>query len=275
MAGMAGMAADRPRDEFIHRALRRSAGSRPCGFFLDFDGVLAPIQVDPDAVSPVPGVTDQLATLSRLADKVAVISARPVQFLARHFGSVPSVELYGMYGLEIMSDGVVTTDSAAAEWIPVIGSVLRDAERDLPAGVAVEDKRLSVALHYRRHPERKDAVQAWSRAKAKELGLLEQSGRMVVELKPPVPVDKGTVLGAQISGLASAWYFGDDLSDAKAFDALRGRQREDPAFAGVCVAVRNTETGHSLEEQADFVLPGPKATAAVLALAVEVFGSGA
>jgi trehalose 6-phosphate phosphatase len=272
-AAVTGTEAGSIPDELIVKALKRSAVSCSCGFFLDFDGVLATIEVDPEAVSPVAGVVEQLTSLSRLVKKVAVISARPVEFLARQFRAMPDVALYGLYGLEAMINGAVSTDERAAEWVPAIRSLLRQARQELPAGVYVEDKRIAMVLHYRQYPEHKDAVQSWATAKAEELGLLEQSGRMVVELKPPVAVDKGTVLADQISDLACAWYFGDDISDAKAFAAVRARQREHPEFVGVCVAVRNSETGQSLEEQADLVLPGPGAMPAMLAKAVEIFSA--
>lgn len=94
---------------------------------------------------------------------------------------------------------------------------------------------------------------------------------MVVELKPPILIDKGTVLLKEVSNLQSAWYFGDDISDAEGFRALRSRHEEDANFFGVCVAVRNTETGQRLAEQADYTLPSPDAIPNLLASAVDLF----
>src|SRR2546423_231348 len=51
-----------------------------CAFFFDFDGTLAPIQDNPDTVQPVPGVMDTLAALRERTAKVAIVSARPVEF---------------------------------------------------------------------------------------------------------------------------------------------------------------------------------------------------
>jgi len=259
----------------IDTALRRSAGTQNSGFFFDFDGVLAPIQPDPDSVAPVPGIIDQLAELVPLVRKIVIISARPVTFLLRYFGGLPAISLYGLYGLESVIDGRSCVNPAAESWAQIVQSVKRDADDELPAGVYVEDKRLSVSLHYRKHPEFREQVENWAAARARQLGLIEQQGRMVVELKPPVSIDKGTVLGAEVDDLRCAWYFGDDISDARGFQALRDKHRRDPGFIAVCVAVRNAETGQSLEEQADFTLHGPEAVPELLASAVTVYRAGA
>jgi trehalose 6-phosphate phosphatase len=252
-------------------ALERSAAAGRCGFFFDFDGVLAPVRLDPESVMPTPGVLEQLAVLESRVDKIGIISARPVEFLLSRFGELPSVSLFGLYGLESAIDGAIHVDPAAESWVPAIGSVISHARRQLPAGVYVEDKRLSVSLHYREHPEHQAEVERWARAAAAESGLIEQQGRMVAELKPPVHVDKGTVLSAEVADLRSGWYFGDDLSDAKGFAALRDRHQRDADFLGVCVAVRNAETGHDLETQADFALADPGDMPELLACAAAAF----
>lgn len=255
----------------ISRALERSAAAGRCGFFFDFDGVLAPVRLNPESVMPTPGVLDQLALLEARIHKIGIISARPVEFLLSRFGGLPSVSLFGLYGLESAVDGAVSVDPAAESWMPVIRSVTSDARRQLPAGVYVEDKRLSVSLHYREHAEHEAEVRRWADAAASERGLSEQQGRMVTELKPPVRIDKGTVLAAEVADLRSGWYFGDDLSDAKGFAALRDRHRQDADFFAVCVAVRNPETGQDLERQADFTLADPAEMPELLATAVAAF----
>lgn len=266
------MTASAGRDGLIiQQALERSADLGRCGFFFDFDGVLAPMRLDPDSVAPTPGITAELGRLTPLVEKISIISARPVQFLRRNFSELPAVSLYGLYGLESAINGTVTVDPAARNWVPIIRSVISDAVEQLPAGVYIEDKQLSVSLHYREHPEYETRVKDWARDTAARHGLTEQPGRMVTELKPPVAIDKGTVLRTEIMELRSGWYFGDDISDAKAFQALRTRRCEDRDFFGVCVAVRNPETGKSLEDEADFVLPGPSAMPELLASAVATF----
>jgi trehalose 6-phosphate phosphatase len=145
------------------------------------------------------------------------------------------------------------------------------AGAELPDAVLVEYKRLSVALHYRTAPQLADAVERWGHEQAERMGLRVQAGRMVIELKPPVDQDKGMVIGEGVRNAGCAWYFGDDMSDIKAFDALRAREAVDPAFFGMCVAVANPETGDEVSGAADLTLPSPEAVAAFLADGLKSF----
>ncbi|WP_213452714.1 trehalose-phosphatase [Rhizomonospora bruguierae] len=236
-----------------------------CALFFDFDGTLAPVQDDPTAVFPVPGVTEALSALARVVGRVAIVSARPVEFLRDRFPGMPDVDLYGLYGLERSHGGGVTeTDPTALAWEPTMAELADLARAELPEGAGVEYKRLSVALHYRRAPHLRDAVERWGRAQADRLGATAQGGRMVVELKPPVRLDKGTVLHRALNGFDCAWYFGDDVSDLQAFAAVRARAAGDAGFLGVCVAVANPETGHEVSSSADLTLDSPVALAGFL-----------
>ena len=242
-------------------AVRRTAGlASRSAFFFDFDGTVAPIADDPDSVQPVPGIIDTLGELSRTAGSVAIVSARPVDFLQRRFSCLPDVTLFGLYGLEsLRGDGPVETDAEAAPYLDAMADLAKRAQADLPSGVRVEYKRLAVALHYREAPMFREEVEQWSRTQAQEYGLRLQGGRMVVELKPPGDRDKGSVVREETEGRTCGWYFGDDLSDLKGFAALDERQASDPGFVGVRVAVANPETGHEVTEAADLRIDGPTA----------------
>ncbi|MEV4110263.1 trehalose-phosphatase [Nonomuraea sp. NPDC049695] len=185
------------------------------GFFFDYDGTLAPIMLDPAAVRPVAGAVERSADLVTLVARVAIISARPVEFLQERFANLPEMPLYGLYGLQSYVDGEVRIDHEAAAWEPVMSDTARAAGR--------------------------------------------QAGRMVVELKPPVRLDKGIIVARECAELTTAWYFGDDISDAKAFETLTERERLDPAFTGVRVAVANGETGARLAALADLCVDAPEA----------------
>ena len=246
--------------------LERSAPrARSAGFFFDFDGTLAPIQADPEIVVPTLGVAARLAELAGLVKRVAIVSARPIEFLRRRFEGLSGVALFGLYGLEMVGpDGRVRTDPTAAEFIPAVQALAERAAEEMPTGVRVEYKRLSLALHYRTTPERRDAVENWADERAAELGLFIERGRMVVELKPPVGHDKGTVIEQETGDLTCAWYFGDDLSDRRAFAVLTARAAGGD-FVAVKVAVANAETGDELEAEADLIIPSPPAVPDFLA----------
>ncbi|WFE38435.1 trehalose-phosphatase [Micromonospora sp. WMMD998] len=228
--------------------------------FFDFDGTLAPVDDDPTAVRPAPKVLAALEALAARVRRIAIVSARPVEFLRNHLGGLAGIDLYGLYGLEHShSGGETVTEPAALPWVPTMAELAEQAEAELPPGALVEFKRLSVALHWRTAPQLGDLVQEWGRARAERLGLRCQAGRMVLELKPPVDRDKGMVIGETVRDAGGAWYFGDDVSDIKAFAALRARAATDPDFLGVCVAVANPETGHEVADAADLTLDSPAA----------------
>jgi trehalose 6-phosphate phosphatase len=234
-------------------------------FFFDFDGVLSPVTDDPDASQPAPGVPGVLEQLASAVRRVAIVSARPVSFLRSRFASLERVDLYGLYGLEVWHDGEVVTEPAALPWVPAMDDLAERARAELPASILVEYKRLSVALHYRTDRQQAGTVERWAHEQAERLGLRIQGGRMVVELKPPVDQDKGMVITEGVRNSGCAWYFGDDMSDIKAFDALRAREAVDPEFFGMAVAVANPETGAEVAGAADLTLDSPDAVADFLA----------
>jgi trehalose 6-phosphate phosphatase len=235
-----------------------------CVFFFDFDGTLAPIRDDPDSVQLSPGIHDAISELARRVKTVTIVSARPVDFLRERFAGIP-LTLHGLYGLESQAvPGETVTYPPAAPWAELMAELARTAERDLPAGVLVEYKRLSVALHYRSAPDLRDTVHAWTADQARRHGLRVQEGRMVTELKPSVQRDKGSVVAEDIDGYACAWYFGDDLGDLTAFQAITTHQARHPDFVGVRVAVGNPETGAAVAAAADLHLDGPVEVAVFL-----------
>ncbi|GGM19459.1 hypothetical protein GCM10011608_00080 [Micromonospora sonchi] len=237
--------------------------------FFDFDGTLAPVADDPTKVQPAPKVLAAIEALARVVRRVAIVSARPVEFLRDHFDGLPGVDLYGLYGLEHShSGGPTVTEPAALPWVPTMAQLADLARAELPPGTLVEYKRLSVALHWRTAPHLAATVEEWGHAQAERLGLRVQVGRMVLEVKPPVDRDKGMVIDELVQGTGGAWYFGDDVSDIKAFAALRARAAADPDFLGVCVAVANPETGHEVAEAADLTIDSPAALGDFLTTAV-------
>lgn len=243
-----------------------------CVLFFDFDGTLAPVLDDPTAVQPAPKVLAALDALAGVVQRVAIVSARPVEFLREHFATLTDVDLYGLYGLEHSHGSAETvTEAAALPWVPTMAEVAQQARDELPEGTLVEYKRLSVALHYRTAPQLARAVESWGREQADRRGLRVQIGRMVIEIKPPVDRDKGMVIGEAVRGAGCAWYFGDDVSDIKAFAALRAREETDPDFFGVCVAVANTETGAEVATAADLTIDSPEALGDFLTEAVHRF----
>jgi len=201
--------------------------------------------------------------LGRLAERyglVAVVSGRPVSYLTERLAAAGDrVWLSGLYGLEGSDGGRPVAVPAAARWRPVVGEVVVQARERF--GDLVEDKGLSLTLHVRTAPELEEEVRAWAAAEAARTGLETRPAKASIELHPPVPTDKGTVVEAAAGGMVAAAYFGDDRGDLPAFDGL-----DRLAAAGVAtvrVAVRTEEAPPELLRRADLVVDGPEGCLAV------------
>lgn len=218
--------------------------------FTDFDGVLAPLVDDPNQARPSEGAVEALTGLVRDGADVTVISGRPVAFLAERI-SDPGIDLIGLYGLEQRLAGELSTHPAAVAWEPVVAEVADRALSEL-RDTRVEEKGVSLTLHFREAPERAAEVESWAAEIAESSGLEIRPARQSVELHPPVPVDKGTALAAMTSAEATAVvYLGDDVGDLPAFRAVGPTAGDRPALR---VVVRNDGVRDELAEIADVLL---------------------
>ncbi|MBA2625164.1 MAG: trehalose-phosphatase [Acidimicrobiia bacterium] len=227
----------------------------------DFDGTLSLIVEDPLAAVPVPGAVDALLQLAERYRLVGVVSGRPVAYLrARLRPAADRLWLSGLYGLEGFDAGRAVEAPGVAPWRDTVaGTVARARSR---FGDLVEDKGLSVTLHVRTAPERDEEVRAWAGAEAVRTGLAVRPAKASVELHPPLPSDKGTVIEAAAAGLAAVCFLGDDLGDLPAFDALD--RLGERGVATVKVAVRTAEAPSAVLDRADVVVDGPEGALALL-----------
>jgi trehalose 6-phosphate phosphatase len=212
---------------------------------LDVDGTLAPIVERPeDAVVP----DDTRAEVARLAGRyalVACISGRPSAEVRRIVG-LDGIEYVGVHGLEADPDArsFASQLEAFAERIAWPWTV------ESKAGV-------TLSFHYR---EAEDDQEGARRANdvaraAEEAGLRTIGGRKVLEVRPPVDVDKGTAVRRLLDGrgLSRALYAGDDTTD---LDAFRGLD-EAGLDVALKVSVGSPEMNPRLLTGADLVLDGP------------------
>jgi trehalose 6-phosphate phosphatase len=231
---------------------------------VDFDGTLSPIVANPDAAVPLPAARDALTALVGAVGTVAVVSGRPVAFLRAALG-IEGITYVGQYGIERWNGARVVTDPRVEPFLPVVEAVAVEAEQDL-AGLRIERKQgIAVVLHWREQAERGPEAEAWATDAARRSGLAVHPAKMAVELRPPVPMDKGRAVAEVCTGLDAAVFAGDDAGDLAAFDAL-DRLRDDGALsAAVRVAVRSDEVPAGLVDRADVVVDGPAGLAALLA----------
>lgn len=230
------------------------------GLFIDFDGTLAPIVLDPEAARALPEALEALMALREHLAQVVVVSGRPLAFLAHHLPA--EVDAVGLYGLEARLAGRLVEHPEADRWRPVIDAVVAEAVAELPTGVELEHKGLSLTLHLRRHPETAAAAEAWAVAAGASSGLVLRPAKHSLELHPPVEADKGTVVDELVSGLAAAAYVGDDAGDLPAFRALD--RFEAAGGTALRVGVASEEAPPELLGAADLLVEGPEGVAALL-----------
>lgn len=189
--------------------------------FLDLDGTLAMILPQPVDVRPDAERTRVLRWLMQaMSGRVAILTGRSLRDVDRILeGAVTSVA--AVHGLEQRRpDGALVTHVPAPS-LPEARVALQRLASSEP-GLVVEDKALSVALHYRQAPRAEQMVRGASLQLARSLGLVLQEGSMVCELRTPGP-HKGDALTAFLSQAPFAGHVpvmvGDDLTDEHAFDA--------------------------------------------------------
>jgi trehalose 6-phosphate phosphatase len=236
---------------------------RDAGLVTDYDGTLARIVSDPADAMPLEASLAALRALTPMLGVVAVVSGRPVEFLRARL-PIDGIALVGQYGLERLVDGEVVLDPRVAAHLDAIAAAAADAERRWPALLIERKGQVAVTIHWRTAPG-SEPTEADLRALADGHGLVLQRARMACELRPPVPVDKGTafrdVVGHEHVGATLA-YAGDDDGDVAAFRAGFGAPGHELPPARI--AVWSPETPVELLEQADVVVNGPEGLADLL-----------
>jgi len=191
-------------------------------YFLDVDGTLIDIAESPDAVQ-----VDQvlLDLIDRLFDAtggaVALVSGRSISDLQSLVGAL-RVPLAGQHGLE-------RRDACGRLWMHAAPPATKCAIKEalVPVlnrhpGLLLEDKGLTLALHYRRAPQLATYAQRLlSRLiSAENSGLELQHGKCVVEIKP-AGFDKGAAVAEYLAEEPfrnrRPVFIGDDLNDEHGF----------------------------------------------------------
>jgi trehalose 6-phosphate phosphatase len=176
---------------------------------------LARIEARPDAVGPDRRRNALLRRLAeRLEGRLAVVSGRTLEQIdAILEGATASAA--GVHGLERRGfDGTVTR-MTPHPGLADAGARFGELAAGQP-GLIVEEKGLSLTLHYRLAPQAAAMVRSEAEALANNLGLVLQCGDMVVELKTP-GADKGSAVRTFMAEPPFAGtvpvFVGDDLTD--------------------------------------------------------------
>ncbi len=242
---------------------------------LDIDGTLAPI-VEHAADASVPESTRQLIiAVSRRYAQVACISGRRASD-ARAMVSIGTIAYLGSHGGELLRSGWTEAqiDPALAEWSERVDEFRRasDTGELRRRRVRIEDKGPIIGYHWRGAADEADARAAIDSlaARAKRAGFEVHWGRKVMEVRPPVPIDKGrgvrSLLGER--SYTAALYVGDDVTDLGAFHALRELAQEGVVEHAICVGVTSDEGPPGIAAEADLMVAGTDGVRELLAALV-------
>jgi len=203
----------------------RAAGRR-LAVFLDYDGTLTPIVDRPEDAHLAPPMRTRIARLATQVP-VAIVSGRDLADVRARVG-VAGITYAGSHGLDI--DGPSGQRDAGAAATAAVARATDALVRRAGAvpGVVIEPKRFGVSVHYRLvDPAAVPALERIVDAVVRETtGLRRHDGKMVFEVQPDVPWDKGRAVMALLALLGGeaavhAIYVGDDRTDEDAFRALR------------------------------------------------------
>ena len=245
-----------PTAETVAEALRPlTEAPERAAVFLDVDGTLAPIVERAEDARVPEGTARLIEDLAGRYRLVACVSGRAAED-ARRLVGVEGIHYAGSHGAELLEPGAdaATILPAFADWADRVRE-FADRHRDL--GARIEDKGPIVAFHWRGVDD-EEAVKARLEQMAGEAdGFVTHWGRKVLEIRPPVRVDKGQAVRELLrrSGAEVALYAGDDATDLDAFEAIGD---------GVRVGVASDEGPAEIVERADLVVDGPDGMLRVL-----------
>jgi trehalose 6-phosphate phosphatase len=230
---------------------------------LDVDGVLAPIVQHPDDAHMPESTRRPLIDVARRYAVVACVSGRRASD-ARRIVSLGSIAYLGSHGSEILRPGAIAPelDRELQAWTRRVQAFANEAydEPLRKLRVRLEDKEAIAALHWRGVPD-EDAGQAAVEEvarRAEEAGFTAHWGRKVLEIRPPVRIDKGAGIVSLLRDrdLAAALYAGDDTTDLDAFRGLGELVEAGRLGTAVRVGVRSDEGPSALAQEADVMVDG-------------------
>jgi trehalose 6-phosphate phosphatase len=232
---------------------------------LDVDGVLAPIVQQPDDAHMPETTRRPLIEVARRYGVVACVSGRRASD-ARRIVALGTIFYLGSHGSEVLRPGSVAPelDQELQSWSRRVQEFAHDAygEKLRRLRVRLEDKEAIAALHWRGVPDEDEALAAVEDVaeQAEAAGFVSHWGRKVLEIRPPVRIDKGAGIVSLLkeTDLAAAVYVGDDATDLDAFRGLTELQELGRLGYALRVGVHSDESPSALAEEADTLVEGPE-----------------
>lgn len=211
-----------PLPDDVQRALRAAAQTPRLLVATDFDGTISPIVAHPPDARPIAAAITALSELAALENTTsALISGRALADLKLLSGAPTGVKLVGSHGSEFDEGIFEGVDDAARARLVGLVEALREICAGYP-GSTIETKPISVAFHVRnvsQTSEQQALDDALTAAETFNVHLTE--GKAVREFAV-IRTDKGAALDQlrRNANATSVVYFGDDVTDEKAFARL-------------------------------------------------------
>ncbi|MGA2700135.1 MAG: trehalose-phosphatase [Isosphaeraceae bacterium] len=216
-------------DEHRSEVEARVAAASSLVFYLDFDGTLAPIVVEPELARMAPETRTVLEQLSRQEGiLVCVVSGRSLADIKSRVG-LTGLVYSGNHGLEIEGESLrfVHPEAGCGR------AAIEDLNRRVAAlpllipGVQLEPKGLSTTIHFRRaDPTARDQIKTIVRSlvPVEHPDLMVTEGLMNYEIRPRLDWNKGSAvrwIHERIKDRAAlVFVIGDDRTDEDAFPSL-------------------------------------------------------
>jgi trehalose 6-phosphate phosphatase len=212
--------------------LRSLISARSSALLLDFDGTLAPFEIDPSSVQPWPGIPELLQQIQDTGrTHLAVFTGRPAQDVRRLLPLRIPLDVWGMHGAErLHPDGRLEREELDSRDARALTGVCEFLESiQLWPEIRIEHKWNAVVLHWRGISKRlsqsaneyaEDVLLPFTRDSSLQIlpfdgGMELRSGR-----------NKGNAVRMMLEELpeeAPVAYLGDDVTDEDAFQAMLGR----------------------------------------------------
>ena len=230
---------------------------------LDIDGTLAPI-VRHAADAHVPEATRALLIeIAKRYGVVGCVSGRRAA-TARQIVAIGTLAYVGNHGGELLRPRSTQpeVDPELAAWTARIRAFATRALSDDYQRLRVrgEDKDAIAGFHWRGAPDEDAAAAAVAQIAelAQAEGFAVHWGRKVLEVRPPVALDKGIGVTRLLrdASVRAALYVGDDTTDLDAFHGLRELVDAGTLQSVLCVAVDSDEAPPELAREADLRVDG-------------------
>lgn len=263
----------------LARQCRAVLQVKPAGLLTDIDGTISLIAPTPDAASVSDEARDALRRLTDCLEVVGAVTGRAAEN-AESMVSVPKLVYIGNHGLERRVAGVTHVNPAAAIASDAIAASMSDVRiageaLGIVDGIIYENKGVTGSVHYRLAPDQdgaRDALLPLLREAADVRGLKVTEGRMVIELRPSLAINKGSAVVSVVeqSELRSLVFLGDDVTDVDAFRAL-SRLRDEGRIHGLNIAIVAPESNPEVAKAADACIQGVESCVQLLTALADSF----